>query len=163
MSKGSDTKQKRQQPFIRLLNNIIAISSFIFLGAILLYLVIEAFQTSLTMGIRSLCAAALPIVAVIYLTYFVHRFHLARNNYLPRISVYVLSTLWSLILFYLLVDLYDPDQLFSIPIIELLFTITLTVFILIYKGLQYATALAASYGLITGMMIFIIFLPSLRS
>ncbi|MGB3494959.1 MAG: hypothetical protein WBA57_19670 [Elainellaceae cyanobacterium] len=139
-----------------------AISSFIFLGGMLIYLVVEAFQSGFSVGMRSLCASALPLVAVTYLAFFVHRFHLARNNYLPRLSVYVLSMLWALMLFSLFANLYDSEQFFSLPIVELLFTATIIAFILMYRGLQYATALAASYGLVSGMFMFAILLPVLK-
>jgi len=138
------------------------ISSFIFLGGMIIYFVIEAFQVSLSMGIRSLCASALPLVTVTYLTFFVHRFDLARSNYVPRINVYILSMLWSLVLFSLFANTYDSEQLLSFPVLELLFTATLIVFILMYQGLQYATALAASYGLVSGVFVFALLLPVLQ-
>lgn len=162
MSPDSGSKQRRKRPLLKLLNNVIAISSFFFLGGMLIYLVIAAFQSGFGVGMRSLCAAALPLIGVTYLTFFVHRFHLARNNYLPRINVYILSMLWSLMLFALFANSINSEPFFSLPIIELLFTATLIVFILMYQGLQYATALAASYGLVSGMLVFALLLPVLQ-
>lgn len=154
MSRSSRPPKRQQRQSVQILNRVMAISSFLILGCFLVYLVFQAFGTSLGTGIRSLCAAALPPVVVTYLAYFVHRFHLARNNYLPRISIYILSMLWSLILFSVFANLHDSEQLLPIPIVELLFTATLVAFILMYRGLHYLTALAASYGLVSALLVF---------
>lgn len=157
MSSSNQGSQKNR-PVVRILNRFVTVASFVTLGIFIIYMILNAFAIDFTTGMRSLLAGLLPPLAITYISYFTKVFKGPYRSDIPRINLYVISTLWLIIILLIFNVLYDPENLLPIPIVQLLFSSTLVILITLYKAKDYATALAASYGIISGLLIFVVFI-----
>ncbi len=153
----SSHPDRHSHQMFKLLNGTIVIASFAIIAGFILLLVANAFSLSLGLGLRSLCSGLLPPLAVVYLFRFANIFRGEHRSRIPRINLYVLSSLWMLVMLVIFSGVYDPENLLFVPVVELLFSFTLVALVLLYQGNTYPTALAASYGIVTGVLIFVIF------
>jgi hypothetical protein len=157
----SNQTDRHSHQAIKLLNNAIVIASFAIVAGFILFLVGNAFAVSLAFGIRSLCGGLLPPLAVIYIFRFTKVFDGSYRRRVPRINIYVLSTLWMVLMLIVFDGVYDPENLVLIPIVELMFSLTLVIMVTLYKQNAYPTALAASYGVVSGVFLFTMFVSEI--
>ncbi|MGF1497010.1 MAG: hypothetical protein ACFB8W_09335 [Elainellaceae cyanobacterium] len=150
----SDRRDAERPLALKILNRLVVALSFGVLLSFLIFLAVNSFRVSFFMGMRSISAGFLPPLVITYLAFFTERFKGTYRNYIPNINLFVISTLWTLMLMAGFAGLYDAESLLVVPVVELLFSFTLIVLVTFYKGKDYATALGASYGILTGVIAF---------
>lgn len=156
MSKGSNSNGRG--PLLRVLNIIIAIAGIAILVGYMLYLIISSFAFSTAAGIQSVAASLIPPLAITYIAFFTDAFKAPYRVGIPRFNIYIVSTLWALIVFTIFRNLYNPEAIFSVPWVELLFSFTLVMMVTLYRGLSKQAYLAACYGILTAFFFNIVFL-----
>ncbi|MGF1535496.1 MAG: hypothetical protein ACFB4J_03275 [Elainellaceae cyanobacterium] len=155
MANGSESN--RRGPLLKGLSLVIAILGIATLLAYILYLVFNSFAFSFAAGIKSVLVSLIPPLAITYISFFTDTFESPYEVKIPRFNIYVISTLWSLILFAAFNSLYDPESLFSVPWVEMLFSFTLVIMITVYRGISFQAFLATCYGVITALFFSIVF------
>lgn len=123
--------------------------------AFLLSFTVTAFSVSLQQGVQSLAATILPPLSISYIVVFTEIFQ-GRNVRIPIFSLYFISTLWMLILLLVMQDLAEEIVWLASPVMELLFSITLASLIWIYRGLSYRALRACCYGIICGLLMYLL-------
>ncbi|MEO0407705.1 MAG: hypothetical protein AAF289_10170 [Cyanobacteria bacterium P01_A01_bin.135] len=156
MSNGSDSGGRG--PLLKIVNVAIALSGIGILVGHMLYLIIASFAFSPGAGIQSIMANLIPPLAITYIAFFTDAFKSPYRVGIPRLNIYVISTLWALIVFTIFGNLFDPEAIFSVPWVELLFSFTLVIMITLYRGMSKQAYLAACYGIITAFFTHVVFL-----
>ncbi|MGF1512221.1 MAG: hypothetical protein ACFB5Z_00780 [Elainellaceae cyanobacterium] len=156
MANGSESD--RRGALLKGVNIAVAGLSVAALLGYTLYLILNSFAFSFAMGTKSILASLIPPLAITYISFFTDTFNAAYEVRVPRFNIYVISTLWALILFAAFNNLYDPEALFSVPWVELLFSFTLVLMITVYRGISLEAFLATCYGIITALFFSIVFL-----
>ena len=125
------------------------------LSTFLVSLTVTAFSTSVQQGIQSLAATILPPLSISYIVVFTEIFE-GRNVRVPQFSLYFVSTVWMLILLLIMQDLAEEVAWLASPVMELLFSITLASLIWIYRGLSYRALRACCYGIVSGLLMYLL-------
>ncbi|MGJ3252057.1 MAG: hypothetical protein ACFE0J_13135 [Elainellaceae cyanobacterium] len=154
---NSDPKTRNRRLGVSIANGIVTFLSFAIITSFIFYLIVNAFAYGIGLGLRSISAALLPVVAIAYIALFTEAFKSPYRTQLPRINLYVLSTLWMIGLLVIFESLYTSDDTLPIPIVELLLSLTLFIMVSLYRSKQYLTALATSYGVLSGILIYVVF------
>jgi hypothetical protein len=153
----SNGKNRQQRQILKVLNRVVAIASFATIIALMIYLIINAFAIGFGIGLRVLAAGILPPIAITYISFFTNLLSAPRRDTLPRINLYIISMLWTTFLLGLFANVVDPENWLALTLGELLFSLTLVLLVMLYQMQQYITALAASYGVVSGLLIFTMF------
>jgi hypothetical protein len=147
--------QPHSHPALRWLNWGIICLALSILLTFLISFIVSAFSVSLRQGIQSLAAAVFPPLSISYVVIFTDIFQ-ARNTRIPAFSLYFISTLWMLILLVMMQELSNGDSPLPFPLVEMLFSLTLAVLIWIYRGLSFRALRACCYGLVSGVLMYLI-------
>jgi hypothetical protein len=132
------------------LSTLALLCSIIFLLGSIIYLVVEAFSQSLWFGIRSLAACILPALVLFYLNTFTRIFNIKTYN--RNFNLFVVYGLWTL--FILVVG--SVWEFEPVPLLEILFSFTLTSILFRIKKHSEGQKLASScYGVLTGLLVYI--------
>ncbi len=146
---------QRNEKGLQFLNwGVICVSLSVLL-TFLVSFVIRSFAVSGQQGLQSLAAVVLPPLSITYVVVFTDLFK-NRNARIPRFSLYFLSTLWMLILLILTQETIEVPASLSLPIIELLFSMTLASLIWIYQGISMRALQACCYGILSGLLMYVI-------
>lgn len=136
----------------KVLDPIVIASAFVFLACTLAYLIFNAFTLDLLYGLRSLAACFIPILVAIYIGSFTQVFQSGRSNQNFNVFfIYTLLTLMALIF-------SGSWQFVGLPLPELAFsTLLASVLWRTKKRTTQRKILACSYGILTGLLIFVCF------
>ncbi|MGJ3249422.1 MAG: hypothetical protein ACFE0I_25535 [Elainellaceae cyanobacterium] len=154
---NSDPKTRNRRTSVSVANGIVTFLAFAVIASLIFYLIVNAFAYGIGLGLRSVAAVLLPMMGIAYIALFAKAFKSPYRTQLPRINLYVLSTLWMIGLLVIFENTYGSDNTLPIPIVELLLSLTLLVMVTLYRSKQYLTALATSYGILSGILIYVIF------
>ena len=125
----------------------------VFLFLLTAYFVVQGFQDDLYLGIRSLCGALLPLILIT----FIHEFRkdllvqLGSQNTLVSL---ILSSVWGFALM-LILRVFNR-YLHNIPLNELILSGSFSVLVFTYYHDEENRAKAYYYGLIAGLLIYVI-------
>lgn len=141
----------RSHPLIKVLHvsaSVIAIGYFVF---VLSFTVLANFSEGVGLGLRSLAAAALPLLLAFYLG-FLSRVKVPTNrSRAPLINNFILFIFWTA----LIMGLIRTIETGEFPLLELLYSLTLAAVVWRYRQSASFSALAAcSYGIICGGLFF---------
>ncbi len=154
---ANESQSNRRGPLLKGVSIAIALLGVAVLLGYMFYLILNSFAFSFGAGVKSVLASLIPPLAITYISFFTDAFKSPYEVKIPRFNIYVISTLWALILFAAFNSLYDPEALLSVPWVELLFSLTLVIMITIYRGVSFQAFLATCYGVITALFFSVVF------
>jgi hypothetical protein len=155
LKRSSMAPSPKPHPALHLFNLGIVFLSLSVLIAFLVSMMVNAFSAGLQQGVQSLAATLLPPLSISYIVVFTELFE-GRNVRVPQFSLYFVSTIWMLILLLVMQDLVEEVTWLASPTMELLFSITLASLIWIYRGLSYRALRACCYGIVSGVLMYLI-------
>ncbi|HEY9735672.1 MAG TPA: hypothetical protein V6D06_05290 [Trichocoleus sp.] len=107
------------------------------------------FATDFILGLRSLAAGILPILAAVYVGFLLNLKIPANESRAPAVNNFVIFTLWTL----LLIGLDETYDFQGMPLKELLYSLTLATLIWRYKRLNsFETLVSCCYGIVCGWL-----------
>lgn len=155
LKQSSMAPSPKPHPALHLFNLGIIFLSISVLITFLVSLTVSAFSVGVQQGIQSLAATVLPPLSISYVVVFTEIFQ-GRNVRVPQFSLYFVSTLWMLILLLVMQDLAEEVTWLASPVMEFLFSITLASLIWIYRGLSYRALRACCYGIVCGLLMYLL-------
>lgn len=151
-------KRKRRGKWLRGPQGFISIITLCFAAGLFLYQMISsvllAFSQSQWVGLRSLAAAAFPIIVVVYFAFIARIDAPVNASRAPVINNFIVFLLWTLMIFWL-----DGNTNFArFPLEELIYSITLAFLIWRYKRQEsFVDLLACCYGILVGSLAALVF------
>lgn len=124
------------------------------IGLILLLLV-RAFRLSMKEGIRSLSAVLLPLVVLTFVFMYEQRLFVEFGN-IPTLVGFIASL--GIGIAVMVVTRYLANLAYFIPFAEILLSGALAILVFSYVTLQKSGVLAYCYGMLSGILIFVILL-----
>jgi hypothetical protein len=127
----------------------------LFLFALLVFFVVREFQKNLDVGIRSLCGALLPLILIT----FIHEF---RRDLLEQLGSkgilwsFIFSSIWGFGLMFTLKLLNFYLKIQYIPLSEVILSSSFSVLVFTYYDDEKNKAKAYYYGMLVGLLIYII-------
>ncbi|MBD1996020.1 hypothetical protein H6F88_14330 [Oculatella sp. FACHB-28] len=148
---GSEGPHQRPRLLLRVLSFLAIALCIGVIAGFLISFIVEAFSISLGQGIQSLCAGALPLIVISYITYFTPL--LQPPRIIPTFNIYFVFALWTLALFILSALWRDGGN--DIPVAEMLFSFTLSMILSISNRISFEAFLACAYGVLTGFLLYV--------
>lgn len=155
LNRSSMAPGPKPNPALHVFNIGIIVLAVSVLITFLVSFMVSAFSVGVQQGVQSIAATILPPLSISYVVVFTEIFQ-GRNIRIPAFSLYFLSTLWMLILLLVMQDLSREVTWLASPVMELLFSITLATLIWIYKGLSYRALRACCYGIVCGLLMYLL-------
>lgn len=151
-----DYTQGHAQSLRYTLNRFIVLLARLILVGLLVNLIVQAFAVSLEAGIKSIAATILPLLITAYISFSSRSRHVME---VPQgvldVALYLLSGIW--IIFLLLFTRYAALSFNrEVPLGEVALSITLSFLILIAGRLSYKSIVACSYGIISGLLTYVL-------
>jgi hypothetical protein len=142
------------------LNRFMIVVSRLILAGLLLNLIIQAFTINPETGIKSIAATVLPILIAGYISFANKsanrtRAVLSVPHEMLNVVLFVLSGIWLifLMLFTRYIVLYFNH---GVPLGEVVLSITLSIFMLVTDRLPFKSIVACAYGIISGLLTYIL-------
>jgi len=150
---GGEGHHRKPRLLLRVLSFLAIALCIGVIAGFLISFIVEDFSISLGRGIQSLCAGALPLIVISYITYFTPL--LQPPRIIPTFNIYFVFALWTLILF--IVSALWRNSGNDIPIAEMLFSFTLSIILAISNRISFDAFLACAYGVLTGFLLYVTF------
>lgn len=111
--------------------------------------ILVSFVNDSVLGLRSLAAGILPILAAVYVGFLLNLKIPANDSRAPAVNNFVIFTLWTL----LLIGLDETYDFSGVPLKELLYSVTLATLIWRYKRRNsFETLVSCCYGIVCGWL-----------
>jgi hypothetical protein len=148
--------QAHAQSLRQTLNRLIIMAARVILVGLLLNLIIQAFVVSSESGVKSLAAAILPLLIAGYISFSSKsRFSLGTTHEIVDIIFYILSGIWMIFLLVLArYAVISSDR--GMPLGEVAISVTFSIFMLITGRIPFKTLVACAYGIISGLLIYVL-------
>jgi hypothetical protein len=152
----TDYTKSHAQSLRQTLNRLVIMAARVIIASLLLNLIIQAFTVSSEAGVKSLAATTLPLLITGYIS-FANKSHqsLGINHSIVDIIFYFLSSIW--MIFLLLFTHYAVVSFErEAPLGEIALSITLSLFIFITGRIPFKSLVACAYGIISGLLIYVL-------
>jgi hypothetical protein len=138
------------------LNQVMVQLARAILALLLLNFIVQAFNMSWELGAKSIAATALPIFFVAYVAFTCSpRSSRPSSNQIPSPSFYLLSGVWLIVVLVLTRYAYFYSNR-QMPFGEIALSATLSIYIAATEKLSFKALVACAYGIISGMLIYIL-------
>lgn len=145
--------RKRSHPIAYALNRFVIALSNAVLGGTLLSQIIQAFGFDAEFGIRSLATIALPPIVIAYLAFFTRTFRSPQTA--SDFKYYFLFAGW-VVLLLTFINFVGGDSPYGMLFGMFCLSTTLSLWVLLARGLPFRSLLSCAYGILSGFLFYIL-------